>query len=100
MHVLRILFSYNLLSALADSKTIIVDNDSDNVSKTTRNADSEHNSIARIAPNQSRQGMVLSFQPISLAFSNVNYYVNMPAVSHIQQFIYIYARIYMKFLIN
>lgn len=30
---------------------------------------------------QSRRGMVLPFQPLSLAFNHVNYYVDMPAVS-------------------
>lgn len=28
-----------------------------------------------------RRGMVLPFQPLSLAFNHVNYYVDMPAVS-------------------
>jgi hypothetical protein len=32
--------------------------------------------------NQAKRGMVLPFQPLSLAFSHVNYYVDMPAVSH------------------
>jgi len=30
---------------------------------------------------QARRGMVLPFQPLSLAFNHVNYYVDMPAVS-------------------
>ena len=30
-----------------------------------------------------RRGMVLPFQPLSLAFEHVNYYVNMPAVSNL-----------------
>lgn len=29
-----------------------------------------------------KKGMVLPFQPLSLAFNHVNYYVDMPAVSH------------------
>ena len=29
-----------------------------------------------------RTGMVLPFQPLSLAFNHVSYYVDMPAVSH------------------
>lgn len=28
-----------------------------------------------------KKGMVLPFQPLSLSFENVNYYVDMPAVS-------------------
>jgi len=36
-----------------------------------------------IAPVQlnAKRGMVLPFQPLSLAFSHVNYYVDMPTVS-------------------
>jgi hypothetical protein len=33
---------------------------------------------SNIAP---RRGMVLPFQPLSLAFNHMNYYVDMPAVS-------------------
>ena len=29
-----------------------------------------------------KRGMVLPFQPLSLAFNNVNYYVDMPSVSN------------------
>lgn len=31
--------------------------------------------------NKKKRGMVLPFQPLSLAFNHVNYYVDMPAVS-------------------
>ena len=42
------------------------------------------NSIHSAAENApTRKGMVLPFQPLSVAFNHVNYYVNMPAVSHI-----------------
>ncbi len=30
-----------------------------------------------------KKGMVLPFQPLSLSFNHVNYYVDMPAVSHL-----------------
>lgn len=33
-------------------------------------------------PNK-KKGMVLPFQPLSLAFDHINYYVDMPAVSHL-----------------
>lgn len=32
--------------------------------------------------DQVKRGMVLPFQPLSLAFNHVNYYVDMPLVSH------------------
>ena len=31
----------------------------------------------------SKRGMVLPFQPLSLAFNHVNYYVDMPALSNL-----------------
>jgi hypothetical protein len=35
-------------------------------------------------PNkQYKKGTVLPFQPLSLAFNNVNYYVDMPVVTHV-----------------
>jgi hypothetical protein len=38
--------------------------------------------IVGASDNAPRRGMVLPFQPHSLAFNHVNYYVDMPAVSH------------------
>ena len=32
--------------------------------------------------NAPKRGMVLPFQPLSLEFNHVNYYVDMPVVSH------------------
>ena len=37
--------------------------------------------VVRSSKHAQRRGMVLAFQPLSLAFSHVNYYVDMPAVS-------------------
>lgn len=37
---------------------------------------------ARNSSNNPRKGMVLPFQPLSLAFNHVNYYVDMPVVSY------------------
>lgn len=34
-----------------------------------------------VTDNAPKRGMVLPFQPLSLAFNHVNYYVDMPAVS-------------------
>lgn len=39
------------------------------------NSNTENNEI-------NRKGMVLPFEPLSLAFDHMNYYVDMPAVSH------------------
>ena len=41
--------------------------------------DKSKTSISESEPN--KKGMVLPFQPLSLAFDHVNYYVDMPAVS-------------------
>lgn len=46
-----------------------------------RNAQANNGIVSE--STQSRRGMVLPFQPLSLAFNHVNYYVDMPAVSSI-----------------
>jgi len=38
--------------------------------------------IATSSNQEPRRGMVLPFQPLSLAFDHISYYVDMPAVSH------------------
>ena len=38
--------------------------------------------IAGSLNQEPKKGMVLPFQPLSLAFNHVSYYVDMPAVSH------------------
>lgn len=43
-----------------------------------RNTSEGTSSVSDHAP---RRGMILPFQPLSLAFDHVNYYVDMPAVS-------------------
>lgn len=34
------------------------------------------------AENVTKRGMILPFQPLSLTFDNMSYFVDMPAVSH------------------
>lgn len=41
-----------------------------------------------------KRGMVLPFQPLSLAFNHVNYYVDMPAVSQPSLSIYTFYMFY------
>ena len=45
------------------------------------NAQSSPGSIVSVANNQTKKGMVLPFQTLSLAFNQINYYVDMPEVS-------------------
>lgn len=47
------------------------------IDMSVRNAQGSTSSI------QTKRGMVLPFQPLSLTFNHVNYYVDMPAVSHL-----------------
>ncbi|KAI5322611.1 hypothetical protein L3X38_031683 [Prunus dulcis] len=75
---------------LVDSKAVIADENSESNTKKqvtsnpegtdnlVRNARGTASSISS-SNNQSRRGMVLPFQPLSLAFDHVNYYVDMPA---------------------
>lgn len=46
-------------------------------------------SIVDVTNRAPRRGMVLPFQPLSLAFNHINYYVDMPAVS--RSFILVYS---------
>ncbi|KAL9370561.1 hypothetical protein Peur_035701 [Populus x canadensis] len=72
------------LNAPADSRAVIADDDTENVG-TRKLAPISEVKISRGEykhsknPNkQYKKGTVLSFQPLSLAFNNVNYYVDMP----------------------
>lgn len=48
-----------------------------------------HSSIPNAADNaKSKKGMVLPFQPLSLAFENVNYYIDMPNVNSSSHILY------------
>ncbi|KAK9290336.1 hypothetical protein L1049_008503 [Liquidambar formosana] len=81
------------LNPLGDSKAVVVDENDEKKNKkpsfraealegidmAVRNASEGSSSIAVVANHSSRRGMVLPFQPLSLAFNHVNYYVDMPA---------------------
>ncbi|XP_057470461.1 pleiotropic drug resistance protein 2-like isoform X2 [Actinidia eriantha] len=81
------------LKPLGDTKSIIVDEADDSKNKqqpytkgaTDRSIDmavrnSSGQTRSSVAENENnRRGMVLPFQPLSLAFDRVNYYVDMPA---------------------
>ncbi|KAF8397869.1 hypothetical protein HHK36_016794 [Tetracentron sinense] len=97
------------LNPLGDSKAVIMDEDAENKSKqqsssnglnrlkgseissastapmfegidmTVRNAPEGTSSITSVADRAHKRGMVLPFQPLSLAFDHVNYFVDMPA---------------------
>ncbi|KAL6276332.1 hypothetical protein ACE6H2_019933 [Prunus campanulata] len=78
------------LKPLVDSKAVIADENSESNTKkqVTSNPEGTDNLVRSArgtassissSNNQSRRGMVLPFQPLSLAFDHVNYYVDMPA---------------------
>lgn len=46
-----------------------------------RNARANSSLVNGPSNNEPRRGMVLPFEPLSLAFNHVSYYVDMPAVS-------------------
>ncbi|CAI9273163.1 unnamed protein product [Lactuca saligna] len=58
------------LNPLGDSKTVVLAEDEQN---------QKHPQIEMAGRNIVKKGMVLPFQPLSLAFNHVNYYVAMPA---------------------
>ncbi|XP_052183660.1 pleiotropic drug resistance protein 2-like [Diospyros lotus] len=74
------------LNSLGDSKAVIAEDDQNKkISQQTSNnegidmavGDPQGSTIG--STNQARKGMVLPFQPLSLAFNHMNYYVDMPA---------------------
>ncbi|CAI0410734.1 unnamed protein product [Linum tenue] len=76
------------LDPLEDSKSIILDDNQNKRSSKTSEFNSSSIEITTITsctpmegPDEEsrKKGMVLPFQPLSLAFKNVNYYVDMPA---------------------
>ncbi|KAL0460766.1 UNVERIFIED_CONTAM: Pleiotropic drug resistance protein 2 [Sesamum latifolium] len=78
------------LNPLGDNKAIIPDDkeeskrkrqitNGEGVQMAVRNSNASANSTDVAASSEPRRGMVLPFQPLSLAFNHVNYYVDMPA---------------------
>ncbi|KAJ0718449.1 putative ABC-type Fe(3+) transporter [Helianthus annuus] len=61
------------LNPLGDSRTVVPNQDEQTKHKRRRAKDQDREMAAK------KRGMVLPFQPLSLAFSHVNYYVDMPA---------------------
>jgi hypothetical protein len=81
-------------AAFSDSRTVVLNNEDEdedddekkrktsveilNNSETSSNL---HSGSTHMDVNAAGKGMVLPFQPLSLAFNHVSYYVDMPAVS-------------------
>ncbi|XP_062018349.1 pleiotropic drug resistance protein 2-like [Rosa rugosa] len=69
------------LNPLGDNKGLIVEDDSETKRRPqlTEGIDMQVRTAEGTSNGQAKRGMVLPFQPLSLAFSHVNYYVDMPA---------------------
>ncbi|KAL7195797.1 hypothetical protein ACSBR1_035934 [Camellia fascicularis] len=81
------------LNPLGDAKVVVSDEDNEKKNKKSssaqmasegidmevRNASQSSDSIIGASGHSTRKGMVLPFQPLSLVFSHINYYVDMPA---------------------
>ncbi|KAH0996901.1 hypothetical protein GBA52_020765 [Prunus armeniaca] len=81
--------SLTFLNPLGETKTLIENDDSETKRKQqlsnsegidmqVRNAQGSTSSNVNVASGQAKRGMVMPFQPLSLAFNHVNYYVDMP----------------------
>lgn len=75
------------LNPLGDSKAVVVDDDAKKNKKTSAGqqraegipmATRNSTEIGGAVDNSTKRGMVLPFQPLSLAFNHVSYYVDMP----------------------
>ncbi|XP_047328940.1 pleiotropic drug resistance protein 2-like [Impatiens glandulifera] len=58
------------LKPFADTKAVVADDD---------NKTPQETSALSAGNDQAKKGMILPFQPLSIAFNHVNYYVDMPA---------------------
>ncbi|KAF5946438.1 hypothetical protein HYC85_016666 [Camellia sinensis] len=80
---------------LSDSKSIVLDEDvgkknkkssgrmtSEGFDMTVRNASRGTDSSVGVTDHAPRKGMLFPFQPLSLAFNHINYYVDMPISQH------------------
>ncbi|XP_016466204.1 pleiotropic drug resistance protein 2 [Nicotiana tabacum] len=79
------------LNPIGDTKAVRVENGDKNNSRPQETAivgdiqmaptrsQANTSSVIPFPNNESRKGMILPFQPLSLAFNHVNYYVDMPA---------------------
>ncbi|GLT63837.1 hypothetical protein SLA2020_363700 [Shorea laevis] len=91
--VFNLLFiaALTFLNPLGDSKAVIVEDDSkskkkrhsasnsEGIDMSVRNDHGNSSSIVSGGNGQATKGMVLPFQPLSLAFNHMNYSVDMPA---------------------
>ncbi|KAL5583156.1 hypothetical protein UlMin_015598 [Ulmus minor] len=66
------------LNPIGDSKAVVTDEDTEIYAKKS-NSEGTAKGTSHSTTNKSKIGMVLPFQPLSLAFDHVNYYVDMPA---------------------
>ncbi|XP_050206229.1 pleiotropic drug resistance protein 2-like [Mercurialis annua] len=81
---LLFILALTYLNPFGDNKSIIADDDSDRGRQAASNSEGINMEVRNARGNggsgdQSGRGMVLPFQPLALAFNNVNYYVDMPA---------------------
>ncbi|CAN0916694.1 Pleiotropic drug resistance protein 2 [Linum grandiflorum] len=72
------------LKPLGDNKVMVVDKEEEALPLISKLEEGKFHGIGdytdnEIEEHQSRKGMVLPFQPLSLAFNHVNYYVDMPS---------------------
>uniref|UniRef100_F6I5W7 ABC transporter domain-containing protein n=1 Tax=Vitis vinifera TaxID=29760 RepID=F6I5W7_VITVI len=82
-----LLFNICFIAALTylnppgDSKSVIIDEDDEEKSEKQFYSNKQHDLTTpeRNSASTAPMGMVLPFQPLSLAFEHVNYYVDMPA---------------------
>ncbi|XP_041993830.1 pleiotropic drug resistance protein 2-like isoform X2 [Salvia splendens] len=75
------------LNPLGDNKAIINDDNEESMKKkrvTEMTARNNNNNGIVESSNEPRRGMVLPFEPLSLTFNHVNYYVDMPAAMKTQ----------------
>ncbi|TKY62019.1 ABC transporter G family member 39 [Spatholobus suberectus] len=74
------------LNAIGDSKAFVTNEDDENENSISKQYVTEDMAVGNASHQERRTGMVLPFQPLSLAFNHVNYYVDMPAIDALSPF--------------
>ncbi|XP_010553380.1 PREDICTED: ABC transporter G family member 39-like isoform X2 [Tarenaya hassleriana] len=73
------ILALSYLNPLHDSKAMVVEEDHGQKRQNNRGTERTVVELKNSSSHGPRRGMVLPFQPLSLAFNHVNYYVDMPA---------------------
>lgn len=81
-HFLQSLCSLSLHATALKKPRAVTNNEDEDSQKSYDNVDNESTKSSKSTGGESKnKGMILPFQPLTMTFHNVNYYVDMPKVN-------------------